>query len=42
MLGCCRPQRVAPERMPKAEATGLAPLLIGTSRTLERYGTKVV
>jgi hypothetical protein len=29
------PRRVAPGRMPKAEATGLAPLLIGTSRTLE-------
>jgi hypothetical protein len=27
--------------MPKAEATGLAPLLIGTSRTLEHLGSGV-
>src|SRR5260370_41640793 len=36
MIGSCSPRGVAPERMPKAEATGLAPLLIGNSRTLER------
>ena len=35
MLGWMSPRGVAPKRMPKAEATGLAPLLIGKPRTLE-------
>jgi hypothetical protein len=35
MLEWIRPRGVAPKRMPKAEAMGLAPLLIGNSRALE-------
>ena len=36
MVRWMRPRGVAPKRMPKAEGTGLAPLLIGMPRTLER------
>jgi hypothetical protein len=41
MLRWMRPQGVAPKGKPKAEAMGLAPLLIGIPRTLEHFCLRV-